>query len=260
MLLRASSPSTAFSLSTAVVDNNVNQFPSSSSSVSFSSPQRRTDGFVMSVSGNESNNNPSPVTAVVVFKPFEEVKKELQLISTLSRQSLARHKFSNACEAAINDQINWEYNLSYVYHGVYAYFDRDYVALKGFAKFFKEAIAEKRERADQLIAYQNKRGGRVKFDMMLTPETEFDRYEKGEALYSMELALSLEKSTNMKLLQLHNVADENNDVQMAEFIESTFLTEQVDAIKKISEFITQLRRIRCKGYGVWHFDQMLLNA
>ncbi|RZC92831.1 hypothetical protein C5167_004012 [Papaver somniferum] len=260
MLLRASSPSTAFSLSTAVPDN-VNQFPSSSSSsVSFSSSQRRTDGFVVSVLKNESNNNLSPGTTAVVFKPFEEIKKELQLLSALSQQSLARHKFSNACEAAINDQINWEYNLSYVYHSAYAYFDRDYVALEGFAKFFREAMVEKRERAELLMKYQNKRGGRVKLDTMLMPESELYHSEKGEALYSMELALSLEKSTNMKLFQLHGVADENNDVQMAEFIESTFLTEQVEIIKKISEFVSQLRRIRCKGYGVWHFDQMLLNA
>lgn len=27
-----------------------------------------------------------------------------------------------------------EYNVSYVYHAIYAYFDRDNVALKGFAK------------------------------------------------------------------------------------------------------------------------------
>ncbi|KAI3932981.1 hypothetical protein MKW98_029214 [Papaver atlanticum] len=255
MLLRASSPSTALSLSTAVVDN-VNQFPSSSSSVSFSSSQRRTDGILVSV----SKNNPSSATTGVVFHPFEEVKKELQLLSALSQQSFARHKFSNACEAAINNHINWEYNLSYVYHAAYAYFDRDYVALEGFAKFFREAMVGKRERAELLMKYQNKRGGRVKLDMMLMPESEIYHSEKGEALYAMELALSLEKSTNMKLFQLHGVADENNDVQMADFIESTFMTEQVDAIKKISEFITQLRRIRCKGYGVWHFDQMLLDA
>lgn len=30
--------------------------------------------------------------------------------------------------------ISVEYNVSYVYHAMYAYFDRDNVALKGFAK------------------------------------------------------------------------------------------------------------------------------
>jgi ferritin heavy chain len=30
-----------------------------------------------------------------------------------------------------------EYNISYVYHALWAYFDRDNVALPGFAKHFK---------------------------------------------------------------------------------------------------------------------------
>eukprot|EP00262_Sarcandra_glabra_P004422 TRINITY_DN1544_c0_g1_i5.p1 TRINITY_DN1544_c0_g1~~TRINITY_DN1544_c0_g1_i5.p1 ORF type:complete len:160 (-),score=44.44 TRINITY_DN1544_c0_g1_i5:380-859(-) len=151
-----------------------------------------------------------------------------------------------------------EYNVSYVYHAMYAYFDRDNVALKGLAKFFKDASEEEREHAEKLMEYQNKRGGRVKLQSILMPLTEFDHPEKGDALYAMELALSLEKLTNEKLLKLHSRADRSKDVQMADFVESEFLTEQVDAIKKISEYVAQLRRVG-KGHGVWHFDQMLLN-
>ncbi|KAI3849138.1 hypothetical protein MKX03_006690 [Papaver bracteatum] len=258
MLLRTSSPSTAFSPSTAIVDN-VNKFPFSSSSVSFLSQRRITDGLVMSASQDESNINPiSPVTGIV-FQPFEEVKEELQLLSDLPQQSLARQKFSEVSEIAINEQINVEYSVSYVYHALYAYFDRDYVALKGFAKFFKEASAQKREHAELLMEYQNKRGGRVKLLGITMPVSEYDHRDKGEALYAMELALSLEKLTNEKLLNLHSVADRNNDVQFAEFVESTFITEQVEAIKKVSEIVAQLWRTG-KGHGVWHFNQMLLNA
>lgn len=36
---------------------------------------------------------------------------------------------------------------------------------------------------------------------------------------------------------------------MADFIESEFLGEQVDAIKKISEYVAQLRRVG-KGHGI----------
>jgi hypothetical protein len=31
-----------------------------------------------------------------------------------------------------------EYNVSYIYHALWAYFDRDNVALPGLAKFFKD--------------------------------------------------------------------------------------------------------------------------
>ncbi|GJW06326.1 ferritin-3, chloroplastic, partial [Tanacetum coccineum] len=45
--------------------------------------------------------------------------------------------------------------------------------------------------------------------------------------FAMELALSLEKLTNEKLLNLHEVASRNNDLQLADFVESEFLGEQV---------------------------------
>ncbi|CAN1172905.1 Ferritin-2, chloroplastic [Linum perenne] len=192
--------------------------------------------------------NDKPLTGVV-FQPFEEVKKELDLVPTASNASLARQKFVDECEAAINEQINVEYNVSYVYHAMYAYFDRDNVALKGLAKFFKESSEEERGHAEKLMEYQNKRGGKVKLQSIVSPLSEFDHAEKGDALYAMELALSLEKLTNEKLLNLHSVADRNKDVQLTDFVEGEFLAEQVDAIKMISEYVAQLRRVG-KGHGM----------
>ncbi|WCJ19943.1 Ferritin chloroplastic [Euphorbia peplus] len=211
-------------------------------------------GFVVCAS---KSSNHKPLTGVI-FEPFEEVKKELSLVPNVPQVSLARQKYNDESESAINEQINVEYNVSYVYHAMFAYFDRDNVALKGLAKFFKESSIEEREHAEKLMEYQNKRGGKVKLQSIVMPLTEFDHVEKGDALYAMELALSLEKLTNEKLLHLHHVADKNHDVHMADFVESEFLGEQVEAIKKISEYVAQLRRLG-KGHGVWHFDQMLLH-
>jgi len=202
------------------------------------------------------NSNNRPLTGVL-FEPFEEVKKELMLVPTVPQDSLARQKYSEESEAAINEQINVEYNVSYIYHALFAYFDRDNVALKGLAKFFKESSEEERGHAEKFMEYQNKRGGRVKLQSILMPLSEFDHVEKGDALYAMELTLSLEKLTTEKLLNLHKVASRNNDVQLADFVENEFLGEQVEAIKRISEYVAQLRRVG-KGHGVWHFDQMLL--
>ncbi|XP_057979328.1 ferritin-3, chloroplastic [Malania oleifera] len=267
MLLRAAP---AFSISssnggenspspfTSSVSSSSLSLNSSSSSSSFSSVLRvphakGANGFVVCSS---KGANTRPLTGVV-FEPFEEVKKELLLVPSVPQASLARQKYTDECEAAINEQINVEYNVSYVYHAMYAYFDRDNVALKGLAKFFKESSLEEREHAEKFMEYQNKRGGKVKLQSILMPLSEFDHPEKGDALYAMELALSLEKLTNEKLLNLHSVACRNNDAQLADFVESEFLTEQVEAIKKISEYVAQLRRVG-KGHGVWHFDQMLL--
>ncbi|KAI3450316.1 hypothetical protein Pfo_006981 [Paulownia fortunei] len=218
-------------------------------------PLRRRNGGSLVINATNEANNRAILNAV--FEPFEEVKRELLLVPTLPQASLARHNFPNPCEAAINDQINVEYNVSYVYHAMYAYFDRDNVALKGLAKFFKEASAEEREHAEKFMEYQNKRGGNVKLQSMMMPISDYDHLEKGDALYAMELALSLEKLTNEKLLNLQRVADENSDAQLADFVESEFLVEQVESIKKISEYVAQLRRVG-RGHGVWHFDQILV--
>ena len=258
MLLRAAP---AFSLLNTHGDNLIlfGSSASSSSSNSASSflwvqQENRVNWSVVLAS---KGSNSKPLTGVV-FEPFEEVKKELKLVPSVPQLSLARHKFTDECESAINEQINVEYNVSYVYHAMFAYFDRDNVALKGFAKFFNESSEEEREHAEKLMVYQNKRGGKVKLQSILMPSSEFDHAEKGDALYAMELALSLEKLTNEKLLNLHNVATRNNDVQLADFVENQFLNEQVEAIKKIAEYVAQLRRVG-KGHGVWHFDQMLLH-
>ncbi|KMZ75497.1 Ferritin-3, chloroplastic [Zostera marina] len=201
----------------------------------------------------------SRILSDVFFEPFEEVKKELTLIPHRQDVSLAKHMYTDDAEDSINQQINVEYNISYVYHALFSYFDRDNVALKGLAKFFKESSLEEREHAEKLMEYQNKRGGRVKLNSIITPQMEFSNEEKGDALHAMELALSLEKLVNEKLLYLHSIAVRNQDVEMADFIESEFLGEQVDAIKKISEYVAQLRRVG-KGHGVWHFDQTLLDS
>ncbi|KAK4353844.1 hypothetical protein RND71_026038 [Anisodus tanguticus] len=134
---------------------------------------------------------------------------------------------------------------------MYAYFDRDNVALKGLAKFFKESSEEEREHAEKFLEYQNKRGGKLKLQSILMPLSEFDPPEKGDPLYGKFVSVLLGCNPVF-------VATRNNDVQLADFVESEYLQEQVESIKKISEYVARLRRVG-KGHGVWHFDQMLLH-
>jgi hypothetical protein len=71
-----------------------------------------------------------------------------------------------------------EYNVSYVYHSLYAYFDRDNVALPGMAAFFKAGSEEEREHVELLMEYQNVRGGRVRLASIIQPEVDFNHAEK----------------------------------------------------------------------------------
>eukprot|EP00887_Chlorella_sp_A99_P002977 scaffold24.g2977.t1 len=190
----------------------------------------------------------------------QEIKGELATVErTGVDQSYARVDFHEECEAAINEQINIEVNVSYIYHAMYCYFSRDNVALPGIAAHFKKESLEERSHAELLMDYQNLRGGRVKLQPILAPELEYNHPEKGDALFAFELSLSLEKLNFQKLRQLHEVADKHGDSQMADFIEGDLLADQAASVKENAEWVSQLRRVG-KGLGVFQFDQELGGA
>ncbi|WJX34407.1 Dysferlin [Trifolium repens] len=108
-------------------------------------------------------------------------------------------------------------------------------------RFFKDSSEEEREHAEKVMKYQNIRGGRVVLYPIVSSPSEFDHVETGDALYAMELALSLEKLVNEKLLNLHSVADRNNDPQLADFIEIECLDEQVMVIAAVKIWKTPSR-------------------
>lgn len=61
-------------------------------------------GGLVIFASNGANNRQA---LEVVFEPFEEVKKELLLVPTEARDSLARQKYTEECVGAINEQIKW---------------------------------------------------------------------------------------------------------------------------------------------------------
>ncbi|KAJ3366984.1 Stores iron in a soluble, non-toxic, readily available form [Allomyces javanicus] len=169
--------------------------------------------------------------------------------------SIARQNYHDACIEGLNQQINMELKASHIYLSLHAYFSRDNIALPGLAHFFKESSDEEREHAQKMIDYQIARGGKVVLQSIAAPEIEWQ-----SAKNAMEFTLQLEKEVNKSLLQLHAVADQNSDPHMADFIESEFLGEQVEAIKKISDFLTQLNRVGADGLGLYLWDKDLQSA
>ncbi|XP_059496739.1 ferritin, middle subunit-like [Stegostoma tigrinum] len=129
------------------------------------------------------------------------------------------------CEDAVNKQINLELYSSYVYLSMFSYFERDDVALHHFAEFFKEQSHEEREHAEKLMAFQNKRGGRVLLQDIKKPEQD----EWGNGLEAMQRALQMEK-------------------------------DQVMMIKKLGDHITNLKRLGApdNGMGEYLFDRLSL--
>ncbi|XP_065179534.1 soma ferritin-like [Sycon ciliatum] len=166
--------------------------------------------------------------------------------------SLCRQNYAEASEAAVNKQINMEFEAMYAYTALAAFYARDDIALGKVSAYFQKSADEEKGHADKLISYQNLRGGRVCFTDIKTPQkTEFKSVEE-----AFQTALDLEKRVNQSLLDLHKVASDSNDAQMTDFIEGEFLGEQVDAIKELSDHVANLKRVG-PGMGEWHFNQAL---
>jgi len=168
--------------------------------------------------------------------------------------SKIRQNFHEDSERVINDQIQMCIQLSYMYESMAYYFDRDDVALKGFARFFyHNSTWDMEEFAEKLMKYINKRGGTVQLQNIEKP----NRDEWGSPLECMQLSLECEKKLNAAFLQLHDVAEKNTDSHMQHFLEEHFLDDQVAWIRKIGCYIAQLKRVG-SGVGEYLFDKELL--
>merc|ERR1711921_46091 len=177
-----------------------------------------------------------------------------QLPSTqTTTMSAIKQNFHLESEAWINKQINMELYASYVYLSMSAYFARDDIALHGFSKRFRDASHEERDHAEALTDYQNMRGGWVVFREIAKPTCD----EWGTALEAMEASLELEKTVNESLLNMHKMADGHSDAQLTDFIEGTYLKEQVEAIKEIGDLVTKMKRVG-DGLGLHIIDKELL--
>merc|ERR1711962_13709 len=170
----------------------------------------------------------------------------------LTTMSAIKQNFHLETEAWINKQINMELYASYVYLSMSAYLARTDIALHGFAKRFRLASAEEKDHAEKLISYQILRGGRVTFQAINKPNLE----DWGTAVEAMEASLELERTVNESLLAMHKVAAGHEDAQMTDFIEGTFLKEQVEAIKEIGDLITQMKKAG-DGLGLHIIDKEL---
>ena len=164
----------------------------------------------------------------------------------------SKQNWSIECENELNEQINREYTASLNYHYLSSYFNNDSQGLTKLANYFNTCSLEERTHADELMKYQNKRGGTVVLKGILNPNVEFKT--DNEVLESLQIAFNLEKEINHYLLELHKTADSNEDPQFSDYLEGTFLDEQVESIYKLTQLINKLKKIGNDNYhNIWHF-------
>merc|ERR1712115_695677 len=132
--------------------------------------------------------------------------------------SKIRQNYHEDCEALINKQINMEFYASYVYLSMSSFFNRDDQALHGFADHFKKESNEERAHGMKLMEYQTKGGGRVVFQ------------------------------------DIAKVAGDKGDGHLCDFLESEYLSEQVEGIKAVGDLITKMKRAG-DGLGLHIIDK-----
>ncbi|XP_060115690.1 ferritin heavy chain A-like [Heteronotia binoei] len=167
--------------------------------------------------------------------------------------SQIRLNYHQDCEAAINRMANMMFVAGYIYLSMSSYFDRDDVALRNVAKFFRSQSHEDREDADKLLWYQIQRGGRIFLQDIKKPE----RDDWGTTFDAMQAALQVEKNVSQALLDLHRLANNHGDPHLCDFLETHYLDKQVKAIKVLGDYITNLRRMGASqgGLGEYLFDK-----
>ncbi|KAJ8251074.1 hypothetical protein GJAV_G00216970 [Gymnothorax javanicus] len=172
--------------------------------------------------------------------------------------SLIRQNYHMDCEASVNRMTNLKLYTSYTYLSMAHYFERDDVALPGFAHFFKKNSKKEQEHAEKLMSYQNKRGGRVFLQDIKKPE----RDEWPSGLEAMQSALQMEKSVNQYLLEMHKTAADKDDPHLCHFLESHYLNEHVEAIKKLGDFVTLLSKMDANNnkFAEFLFDRHTLKS
>ncbi|KAJ9522748.1 hypothetical protein QJQ45_019844 [Haematococcus lacustris] len=208
------------------------------------------------------------VATGIVFSPSAEVERVLPALaqatlagpSGVPRVSIGRMDFASKAEVAINEQINVELNMSYLYLSAAAYFGRDNVGLPGFSAMFKHQSDEEREnvRCQWLLpaaASSSATKAKVLSGCQAVPAVP-ELAEKGDAQHAAEIALSLEKLNFGRLRELRSMADEADDADMAHFVEDYLLDEQSKDVKQAAVLVSQLQRAG-KGLGVITIDLAL---
>ncbi|KAG5832309.1 hypothetical protein ANANG_G00289740 [Anguilla anguilla] len=172
--------------------------------------------------------------------------------------SQIRQNYHRDSEAAVNRMVNMELFASYTYMSMAHYFERDDVALPGFAHFFKENSKEEREHAEKLMSFQTKRGGRIFLQDVKKPE----RDEWSSGLEAMKCALKLEMTVNQALLDLHKMASDKTDPHLCDFLETHYLNEQVETMKKMGDYITNLSKMETaeNKLAEYLFDKLSLGS
>ncbi|KAL3265389.1 hypothetical protein HHI36_009595 [Cryptolaemus montrouzieri] len=165
-----------------------------------------------------------------------------------------RHKYHQDIEIAVNQQILTEFNASYSYLSMSAFFGRTDVALPGCQGFFYDMYMEEIEHAIVFMNYQLMRGGHVILYTIEAPEKDWCNIER-----AFEVGLQTEKNVKDKITCLLLEAEKHCDHQLVDFLTSQYLKEQNECIQKMGRLLTRAKKMIKDPNGEFLFDRQLFS-
>lgn len=157
--------------------------------------------------------------------------------------------FKQRMQDALNKQINAEFEASYLYLSMSAYFES--INLPGFANWMKIQAQEELTHAMKIFRFVNERGGRVLLTAVAKPETEWKA-----PLNAFEDALTHEQKVTAMIDNLVDIAMEEKDHASRSML-NWFVDEQVEEEANASEIVEKLKLIGDKGHGLLMLDRDL---
>ena len=151
--------------------------------------------------------------------------------------------------AAINEQINSEFQASYAYLAMSAFCDRQ--KFSGAAQWLRMQSDEERLHAMKLFDFVLARDGAVELKALGQPRVSFD-----SLVAVFEQALEAEQNVTLQINALYELCfTEKAFAEMTEL--QWFLTEQVEEEKTMREIVAKFRLVRNDPAAILDMDRDL---
>ncbi len=154
---------------------------------------------------------------------------------------------SKKLQAAINRQIGAEFQASYLYLGMSAWFERAH--LPGFAKWARVQSSEEWGHGLRLFDFLHNRDGRAELGSIAASRVDYD-----SPLKVMETAFKREQHTTKLIADLYRVAGEEQDFATQTQLQ-WFLTEQVEEERSVALAVEQLRMAKDQAAALFLLDR-----
>ncbi len=141
---------------------------------------------------------------------------------------------SERIQAALNDQVGYEFSAMLQYVAIAAHFDRETLPMLS-AHFYKQAEEEK-EHAHKFIKFILDAGGRPQIPALPAPQATF-KFAEDAVKLSLEQEIKVTKQIN----QLVKLAKEESDYTTDTFL-NWFVQEQLEEVSSMQDLLSIVQR------------------